>query len=222
MWQAAALNLPPSFFSSHTQTWTHKPPIDCSYIWVYSLSISISINHSPHNRSPSTATHTRHRYTLANTKTQIHFTASEYTINVLFYWRVWGADTSALGLLILLSYPNEPCVIHHCPAGSTQPAWMTGRTELRRDRDYHLATRYISIRVSWLPFLKGIKSNKKTGCTCEGLDRISAFWHDFRPLSWWLLTPQALAFNTCFFFVAWKCFQVAFACVCAGMGVYVV
>lgn len=60
-----------------------------------------------------------------------------------FYWHVWGADTSVLALLILLSYPNEPCVIHHCSAGSTQPAWMAGSTELKRDMDYHLATGHI-------------------------------------------------------------------------------
>lgn len=116
-------------FSSHTQTWTHKPPIDCSYIWVYPLSISISINHSTHNCSPSTATHThrqRHTHTHKHQNSDtLHRRRIDYQCG--FYWRVWGADTSALGLLILLSYPNEPCVIHHCSAGSTQAAgWLEG------------------------------------------------------------------------------------------------
>ena len=125
---------------------------------------SASITHPV--TAPHSQPHTQHRYTHTHTHKQqnldtLHRQRIDYQCG--FYWRVWGADTSELGLLILLSYPNEPCVIHHCSAGSTQAAWMAGRTELRRDRDYHLATRYISMRVSWIPYLKGINSNKKRG-----------------------------------------------------------
>lgn len=104
-------------FISCTNTDTQNPPIEGSYIWVYPLPVSISINHSPRNCSPSRHTQA-HRQQNSDT---LHCRRIDYQCG--FYWRVWGADTSALGLLILLSYPNEPCVIHHCSAGSTQDSW---------------------------------------------------------------------------------------------------
>lgn len=153
------------FLPSHLtlQTWAHKPPIDSSYIWVYPLSISISINHSARNQLRSHTQAQVHTHKHQNSDT-LHCWWIDYQCG--FYWRVWGADTSALGLLILLSYPNEPCVIHHCSAGNTQAAWMAGRTELRRDRDYHLATRYISMRVPWIPFWKASTVIKKGSHSC--------------------------------------------------------
>lgn len=51
-----------------------------------------------------------------------------------FYRHVWGADTSAFPLSILLSYPNEPCVIHHRSAGSARAPWMAKRDCFKESR----------------------------------------------------------------------------------------
>lgn len=86
MWQTAALNLslPPLIgsllFSSHTQTWTHKPPIDCSYIleFIHYPYPSASITQPITAPRPQPHTHTgSDTLTHTNTKTQIHFTAGE-------------------------------------------------------------------------------------------------------------------------------------------------
>lgn len=76
-----------------------------------------------------------------------------------FSWSVWGTDTSEFGLLILLSYPNEP----RLSVSNTRVARMTGRK-----KNYHLTSTYMSVRVSWMPFLKAI-NRSACACVCTGV-----------------------------------------------------
>lgn len=102
----------PSPPSSYTNT---NPPLRALVLeFIHYPYPSASISH-PWKRLPIHS----HTHTHYNSDTP-HCWRIDYQRG--FYWRVRGADTSALALLILLSYPNEPCVIHHCSTSGTQAA----------------------------------------------------------------------------------------------------
>lgn len=95
--------------------------------------LSFGVNYSPWNCPPSTATcwhpDTNAKKNQKKPSDTLHCRQIDFQGG--FYRGFWGADTSSFCLLILLPYPNEPCIIHHCSAGCTQAAWMAGRAELK-------------------------------------------------------------------------------------------